>query len=238
MVVRAPDGSVYDTASMSQGRFLRLENPAPGDWFVSIVARTGAPSPFLARAYVRNPSNHVDVGIRYPSVVPTGEIYVYAYPTNMGLALTSDKPITANVIRPDGSTDTLMLYDRGRDASGHGDDVPGDGVFTGVYHSTGLAGPYQFQVKADIEDWVVSGDAHEHKNAGPSTRFSREAWISTAVKDPHAVETTAEDDRPTPVMAGGNGDGQTARLLRIIALLLLLAIVMLWLCCCRKRWHE
>jgi hypothetical protein len=61
------------------GRFLRVANPVPGNWQVLVNPR-GTASPFVTRAYVRNPANHLAVGIRYSSVVPNGDIYVYAYP--------------------------------------------------------------------------------------------------------------------------------------------------------------
>ena len=236
MVVRDPAGNTYDTEQMPQGRFLRVSDPVPGEWEVLLESR-GVASPFTVRAYVRNPSNHLSVGVRYPSVVPNGDVYVYAYPKNLGLAVTSEKPILATVIRPDGSSDSLELYDLGRDPTGHGDDVPGDGVFTGVYRATGMTGPYQFLVKTAVEDWIVSSDAHEHENEGPSTRFTREVRLSTAIDDPNLVETTPEDEEYV-----GAGGWPCQRylctiLLLILILLFLLLILSIWLvyCCYRVR---
>lgn len=230
MIIQDPLGNRYDTRQMTQGRFLRIADPAPGDWQIFIEPR-GTASPFVARAYVHNPANHLSVGVRYPSIVPNGEIYVYAYPKNLGMAVTSNESIRARVIRPDGSGDTLELHDRGRDTTGHGDDVPGDGVFTGVYTATAQTGPYQFLVRANIRGWIVSADAHEHQLDGPSTRFDREARLSTAVDDPRIVETTPEDDRY--VVGGGEGSS-CARYLclilwGIVFLLLLLVLLNLWL---------
>ena len=224
MVVRDPTGTTYETQQMPQGRFLRVANPVPGDWQIIIEPR-GAASPFVARAYTRNPSNHVAVGVRYPSVIPNGDIFVYAYPTNLGLAVTSNEPILATVIRPDGSTDRLELYDRGRDPTGHGDDVPGDGVFTGVYQATALTGAYQLLVQTVVDEWIISADAHEYQNEGPSTRFTREVRLSTAVDDPNAVETTPEDDK----RVGIEGWQCERYLCYILAAILLLLLLNLWL---------
>lgn len=231
MTIQDPLGNRYDTRQMTQGRFLRVADPAPGDWLIYIEPR-GTASPFVARAYVHNQANHLEVGVRYPSIVPHGEIYVYAYPKNLGMAVTSNESIRARVIRPDGSGDTLELHDRGRNAVGHGDDVPGDGVFTGVYKATALTGPYQFLVQANIRNWIVSADAHEYQLGGPSTRFDREARLSTAVNDPRIVETTPEDDRY--VVIGGGEGSSCARYLclilwGIVFLLLLLVLLNLWL---------
>ncbi len=233
MIVVDPDGQTYDTQSMPQGRFLRVSNPKPGDWRM-ILRSNGVASPFVVRAYTKNPENHLSVGVRYASIIPGGEIYVYAYPTNMGLAVTSDEAIKARVIRPDGSTDWLELYDLGRDASGHGDDVPYDGVFTGVYPATGLTGPYQFLVKADIQDWVISADTHEYMAEGPSTRFTREFRVSTSVNDPNIVETTPEDDDVT-VTGIWQCERYLCYILALILLLLLVILVFTIRCCTGRR---
>jgi Mg-chelatase subunit ChlD len=241
LTVTAPDDTVYDTRAMSLGRFLRLSDPIPGEWTLTITGVGTAPSPFVARAYVRNPANHLAVGVRYPSVIPDGEIRVFAYPTSRGLSITSEDSIIARVMRPDGTTDTLELHDRGRDASGRGDDVPGDGIFTGDYAADGTPGAYQFLVQADIDGWPVSSDAHEHRNAGTSARFTREVRTSTAAEDPNQVETTPEDDRPT--LSGDPRDPREAcgpcdqRLYRVLFLLLLLSLLSLWLiwrCTCMR----
>ena len=234
MVIRDPNGNMHDTQQMSMGRFLRVAKPAPGNWQVFVNPR-GAASPFVTRAYVRNPSNHLAVGIRYPSVVPNGDIYVYAYPINRGLAVTSDKPILAKVTRPDGGHDTLELFDRGRDATGHGDDVPGDGVFTGVYKATAQTGPYQFLVQADIENWIISADAHEYKQEGPSTRFMREARLSTAVNDPKVVETTPEDDKPVVVTDEFPCERYLCVILYALLFFLILNLLALIYCCLKRR---
>jgi len=71
MIVRDPEGNTYDTQGMAQGRFLRVANPTPGEWQMIVESR-GVASPFVVRAYTRNPSNHMAVGVRYPSVQPHG----------------------------------------------------------------------------------------------------------------------------------------------------------------------
>ncbi|MEJ2200400.1 MAG: VWA domain-containing protein [Desulfuromonadaceae bacterium] len=229
MLVRDPLGNSYDTQQMTQGRFLRVADPAPGDWLIYIEPR-GAASPFTATAYARNPSNHISVGIRYPSIIPNGDIYLYAYPKDRGRSITSDQPLLATVTRPDGGSDTLELYDRGRDATGRGDDVPGDGVFTGVYKGTGQTGPYQFAVKADIENWVVSADAHEYQQEGLSSRFMREVRLSTAVNDPNVVETSPEDDDVPGVTTRPPCERYLCLILQVILFLLLLLLLLnLWL---------
>jgi len=229
MVIQDPKGDYHDTQQMTMGRFLRVANPVPGDWRIFVNPR-GTASPFVARAFVRNPANHLAVGVRYPSVIPQGDIAIYAYPKNMGLAVTSTEPILARVTRPDGTHDTLELFDRGRDAAGHGDDVPGDGVFTGVYKGTAQAGPYQFLVQADIKDWQVSADAHEYKQEGPTTRFVREARLSSAVDDPNVIESTPEDDRPVVVEDGWQCERYLCLIL--LALLVFLVLNLLWLLSC------
>lgn len=231
MVVREPNGTAHDTLPMPQGRFLRVSNPAPGDWRMEVQSG-GATSPFVARAFARHPGNNVSVAVRYPTVIPTGEIFVYAYPADLGRAVTSQESISATVTRPDGSTDTLVLQDRGRDPGGRGDDVPGDGIFTGVYRNTALKGPYQFLVAAKISDWVVSEDAHEHQQSGRSSTFARETRLSAAVGDATDIETTPEDPS-----AGGPSwcDRWRCVILVLLLLLVLLDLLITWRCCRRAR---
>jgi hypothetical protein len=137
------------------------------------------------------------------------------------------------VTNPDGSIALLELYDRGRDPNGRGDDVPGDGVFTGVFPGTALRGAYQFLVQAEIADWVISADAHEYMQEGPSTRFVREVRLSTAVNDPNLVETTPEDDKYIETNRWVCERYECYILLAIL-LLLILNLWLIYRCVCRK----
>jgi hypothetical protein len=138
--------------------------------------------------------------------------------------------------RSDG--ELLELLDQGRDASGRGDDVGGDGIFTGVYKNTAQNGPYNFLIRADIEGWHLAHDAHEYRaDTSESPRFEREVRLTASVGDPKGPVGEPEDGPP-----GVSRDEPLSRCCRIIVvllfaalLLLLLIILMIWRCCCSKR---
>ncbi len=234
-----PDGTLYQTIGIPQGRYLRVADPKPGIWKAVLDPSGGSRGEFILRAYTRHQINNMLAAVRYPRVRPGEDIYVYAYPKSYGGLMTSpDGKIIARVTLPDGSTDTLELLDKGRDATGQGDDMAGDAIFTGVYKNTSSKGAYQFLIRAQIDNWVVGSNAHD---AGiypvPSPKFDREIRLSATVGDPEDVVAVPEDDKPDgPITPDPSEcDSQGTFLLWLILTLLLLAIFMIWWCSCRKR---
>lgn len=198
--VVSPSGQRFNMSVMPQGLFRRVDTPETGDWKIEILGGT-PDGEFVAKAYSRNRSVNVAGGNRFASVRPGGEIYVYAYPRSFGYALTHPgDPVPVLVTRPDGSTDVIVMHDRGREKNGRGDDVAGDGIFTGVYRNTQLDGAYQFASIWSVEDWPVAPDTrpHEHDPSRPapdfrSPRFMRELRVTATVHDPSDVERTPDD---------------------------------------------
>ena len=177
-----PAGNTHRTQPIPQGLYVRIDNPVTGEWRMRIDPR-GADSRFVASAYVLNRVNRLVVSTRWPTRKPGEEIYVFAFPKSKGGSITlPGAKLTARVTRPDGSTDTLELTDNGRDAPNHGDDIAGDGIFTGVYKNTGLKGTYGFQVSATFDKWQLSSDAHVQGSKVESPRFMREARVSAKVE--------------------------------------------------------
>jgi hypothetical protein len=253
MLVFDPDGRAYDTMRMPQGRFFRMANPAPGEWQVQVRQLANADSRYVARAYTRNRTNNMRVGIRHASVLPGEDVFVYAYPTSRGGAISNpSQTISARVTLPDGSTDTVELNDQGRQNAGGGDDLFDDGIFTGVYRNATQKGAYTFQLDAAVDRWSQSGDHEDIDPAYESPRFMREVRVSAAVGLPGDVVSNPEDDVP------GTGPGncescrqcancvqcelckrceacaQVNTLLWLVIVLLLVAIALiLW--CCKRR---
>jgi hypothetical protein len=226
-----PAGTTHQMQPIPQGLYARISKPVVGDWKMHIEP-TGADSHFVAHAYVLNRVNRLVVSTRWPTRKPGEEIYVFAFPRSTGGSITQPgAKLTARVSRPDGSTDTLDLFDNGRDAPNHGDDVPGDGIFTGVYKNTGLKGAYGFQVSAIIDKWHLGSDAHQRNERIESPRFMREQRVSAAVGEP--------GDRPKRPEDGRNpfGDWCTicSWLAGVLLFLLLVALLLLWRCCWMKR---
>jgi hypothetical protein len=184
MVIIDPDGGQHGSLPMPQGRYARIGKPTPGEWEILIDPR-GVDSAYVARAYSRNQIQSLTAAVRHRMVLPGRDIYVYAYPRSIGGGITTPKEgIMCAVLLPNGETDTMELHDRGLDANGQGDDLPGDGIFTGVYQNTKLKGPYRFHIRADIEKWSQSTDRSKYDPDLLNPRFVREVRVSAAVGEP------------------------------------------------------
>lgn len=234
-VVIDPGGTSHQLQPVPQGLYARISNPKPGDWRIQ-VDPSGADSRFTAKAYVLNRINDLVVSTRWPTRRPGEELYIFAMPRSKGGAITEPgSKLTARVSRPDGSTDTLDLFDNGRDAPEHGDDIPGDGIFTGVYKNTNLKGAYGFQVNGEFEKWHQGSDAHQHDAKIQSPKFLREVRVSAGIGDPGERPKEPEDTK---------GGGQTPPrdwcrlccwLAGLFFILFLIALFLLWRCWLSKR---
>jgi hypothetical protein len=194
MSVISPAGTTYRGTSIPQGMYVRVTNPPEGNWTVR-VDPGALDSPYHFRAYSRNQHQSMSVGLRRPHVLPKEPLYVYAYPRSYGGAISHpSQSIKAVVRRPDGSLDTILLFDAGR-ANGAPDDIGDDGTFSGVYPATDLKGAYTFTIMLDAQDWPQSGDMPMAKRdpSLKSPRLVRQIQISGAVSDPSDIETTPED---------------------------------------------
>jgi hypothetical protein len=184
MVIIDPAGGQHSSLPMPQGRYARIGKPTPGEWEMIIDPR-GVDSAYVVRAYTRNAIQSLTAAVRQPVVLPGKDIYVYAYPRSIGGGVTNTKEtIMCTVLLPNGEMDTMELHDRGPDANGEGDDLPEDGIFTGVYKNTKLKGPYRFHLRADIEKWSQSTDRSRYDSDLMSPHFVREARVSAAVGEP------------------------------------------------------
>jgi len=208
MFAISPGGQTFQDRSMPQGRFVRVEDPEPGEWAVRIALTDDVflDSDYVVKAFSFNRVIRFEAGVSNPVVRPGEVIRISAFPHSLEGAVTHPtEAFEARVTRPDGSVDVLELHDRGRDATGIGDDVPQDGIFTGLYTNTQLKGAYTFDIRADIDGWRAPLDSlvdfrpiEEIPEPRPSPRFVRHFTVSAAVGDPDDVDTDPEDgpDRP------------------------------------------
>ena len=225
-----PGGNNHQTQSIPQGAYARIANPLPGDWKM-IIDSGGSDSRFTAKAYVLNRINTLAVSTRWPTRKPGEEMYVFAFPRSKGGSITRPgTKLTARVSRPDGTTDTLDLFDNGRDAPEHGDDTPGDGIYTGVYKNTGLKGAYGFQVSGEFEKWHLGND-HRSDDKVESPRFLREVRVSAGIGDPGDHPTQPEDTKNPP----RDWCKYCCWLAILFFILFLITLFWLWWCCFRKR---
>ncbi|HEY5911965.1 MAG TPA: lamin tail domain-containing protein [Verrucomicrobiae bacterium] len=184
LTVIDPFGNQHPSVRIPQGRFLRIIAPPAGEYLmvVSNVVNATSNSTYVARAYTRHQLNSLTAAVRYPTVLPNQPIYVYAYPRSVGGGITQPTTtgITGTVLLPNNQTGTIVLQDMGLG----GDEIAGDGIFTGVCSNTSLKGPYRFNLRADINNWGQSTDRHVFNPTLRSPRFSREVRLSAAVGVP------------------------------------------------------
>lgn len=241
MTVTDPDGNNYDSLPMPQGRYVRVSEPVSGDWIVriSVGGDVFNDSAFVLKAFSFNRLIQFPVGVSQPTFRPGEAIMISAFPHGPEGALSHPtEVIEARVTRPDGSEDILELRDQGRDATGLGDDVPQDGIFTGLYTNTQLKGAYTFDIRADIEGWATPLDSLADFRAPdaiptptPTPRIVRQYVVSAAIADPGDVESNPEDgpDREPPWW-----QDYWKILLILLALALILALLIIFFCCWRN----
>lgn len=232
--VTSPGGTSYAAKPIPYGQYVRIDAPEPGEWAAFVVPAGHGNSRFELSAFTHNRVNKLNASFDKAKYAPGEAIEIHAFPRSVGGPITSEGAVIAvEVTRPDGSVEAFELRDAGRDADGQGDDMAGDGVFTGIYENTGLKGAYAFTLRANIEDWVLGNDID---SPGPidyqgSHKFERSFEMSTAVADPSDDVTVFEDDsQDSPPV-----DQQPTVWLLVAILVLLVAIVFLiWYCCCRR----
>jgi len=189
-----PAGGQHEALPMPQGRYARIGKPVSGEWEMIITPRSTSASRFVARAYSRSQIQSLTSAVRLPRVLPGKPIYIYAYPRSIGGAITAPGTKIVGTVRlPNGEQDAIEFDDEGPDASGEGDDLKHDGIFTGVYRSTKQKGPYRFHLGANISGWMQSTDRSKVDPALRSPRFSREVRLSAAVGEP-------SDTRPLAIV--------------------------------------
>ena len=236
MSMIAPDGTTFQSRSIPQGAYVRIANPLPGEWTMRIDPSGRSSSDFVARGYVNNRINSLSLALRHNSVQINSEIYVYAIARSLGGMVTKqDQVIHGLVALPDGSVRPIELRDSGRDAMGHGDDLAGDGIFTGVFTDTSQKGAYGFKVDAEVDEWIPGKDAHMVEPDRISPRFIREVSVSAGVFDPNDVETTPEDTPRNEEETDDKELDQVRVLIYITIVLLVVTILLIWLCCCKRK---
>jgi len=201
MILKDPDGNIHQTRPIPQGRYARIDKPKAGNWQVVIKPYGSTNTRFVARAYTHNRINNFIASLRKPSFKPNEEIYIYAIAKSIGGTVTKEgEKIIAIVTLPDGTKYTVELFDNGRDAGGHGDDMAGDGIFTGVYTNTAQKGAYSFHFKVNVDQWQPGEEAHKRDVNQKSPRFMREVRISAGVNDPNDIIIKPEDETSVSVI--------------------------------------
>lgn len=133
----------------SQGEFYLLENPAAGTWTMRVIG-TSVPDSgdkFSARALIDHTALSVEASLA-KSTVEYPEGFLISVHPSRGLSITGCQ-VSGLVEKPDGSTETIHLYDNGR----YGDSEAGNGLYQVDYRNfTGGEGIYTFILDVLCDD--------------------------------------------------------------------------------------
>ncbi len=186
LLVVDPLGNQYLGDPMDLGQFVRVPDPAPGDWRVSILQLRGglnAPDPYLSRAYVASQPVAIPAASRVHVVEPGNPMVIHAFPL-------FDVPLQNCIVNgtvrdPAGVIGPIMLVDEGRTAADTGDDIANDGVYTATLTKTTMPGPYQFHLKVDCSAAEIV-EHHPPGQPGHDTviqPYVREVLFTAVVND-------------------------------------------------------
>ena len=191
MTVKDPDGHSYDTKSIPQGRFVRINNPKAGTWIVRLDPSGGqipGDNTFVVRSYIDNQKINVAAAAQRKVVQPGETMHICARPLD-------ETPLTGVIISgqvtsPSGRQSHVNLLDDGGTNSNSGDDTAGDGIYCTNYSETKERGSYTFQLQ------VVAKGAKQAKDLQQGIIFVErepndfERWVelSATVDDTIAEE--------------------------------------------------
>jgi len=152
--LKSPDGKIYSPDNTNGAEYISedtytmytIDNPVPGAWEVIIENQSNSNAEVVFDLSGKS-SIALQGNTDYTS-------YTYPSPVKITSLLHKDgKPIcnanvSAKVTRPDNSESTLILHDDGL----MGDDMPGDGVYTGYFSDFKGDGQYQISIIANNEN--------------------------------------------------------------------------------------
>ncbi|MCP3915640.1 MAG: VWA domain-containing protein [bacterium] len=156
--LRDPGGTIVDqTSAMTdpdvdylQGpnyRLFEVRSPVPGDWVVVATSGSVVNNGALGLlAFAQNDGVQLVVSVRnetlsYPEAVEVEATLTFGGRNVFGAA------VSGVVVRPDGSSYPISLFDDGLLSSA--DAVANDGVYSAVFDNYSLNGTYTFDVRAD-----------------------------------------------------------------------------------------
>ena len=140
----APDGSEIEMQSEGNSAYCSVQSPEPGNWTAKIsplnIPLSGAN--LTVQAFIQNSlfigvyteKNHFDL-------LEPIKITAYLGNSESGFA---DALVKANISKPDGTTDTITLYDDGL----HNDNQTADGIYSNEYTNSSSFGRYNIMVSA------------------------------------------------------------------------------------------
>ena len=164
----------------------QVENPVPGTWKMVVKPEKVAEiAEYRLFAFSQNP--HIDGGLIAP-----WRFYKQGDPIPLQLQVYFDVPVTGlrvsgTAVVPGGDRIPLLFDDSGN--ADLGDALPGDGLYSTVFHDTRRRGIYTFEVVAEsdgdsamyAQGDVLTGEAEPQDGQQPVPRFWRQFRLALAV---------------------------------------------------------
>lgn len=194
-----PDGSRVDPATANtdpdiefiqqeQTEMYMVANPAAGEWRLAVEAVTAPQAvSYVAEALADSNVVHFAVSTTKDQYVAPEPIVVQALPRYHVPVIGAR--IEGTVIRPDGSSVPIALFDDGDDA--HADSIANDGIYSNVYSNYTEDGTYTFDLTVTNESGMqIPGEAiFNFPDTGtliapdplPTDPFVRKAEVSVVV---------------------------------------------------------
>ncbi len=150
-----PDISFYSYEQINGLRYegYLINNPVAGDWQFEVNGVT-VPSAdgegYGAVAFLENSAVELAFSTDADFYRNSGQVLFQATLTENGAALTN-ATVSANVRKPDGTSEEITLFDDGT----NGDDIAGDGVYKYIYSNTQSGGIYNIVVHANRQQAPV-----------------------------------------------------------------------------------
>lgn len=145
---------------------LVLPKPEPGSYRLSFASeRARAGTAISVLVLVQSNTLHLIAGTNLPEGVatfPEATVIQASLLSENGTA--SGLPVTALVTRPDGSTVEITLFDDG--STIHGDDIPGDGVYSNRFQNYNEDGNYSVSILCDNSAGVARATFGVHSGLG------------------------------------------------------------------------
>jgi hypothetical protein len=197
--VEAPDGTIYTAADSTNPDIQFLSSPGvqvltvdgslvdDGDWIMTPGGKqvgTDGGS-FCLSAHVGNTAVSMPADVSQPSFAPGQPLLVTATPRFQGNSV-AGATVGATVQVPGSGNFPMTLFDDGNPA--HGDDIAGDGTYSGYFPLTAAAGLYLIDVAADNLAGTTYGGEALYASVGapvftePAPAFTRRADLTASVQ--------------------------------------------------------
>ena len=172
--LRTPSGNVIGESnapniefiSDSNSRTLRITAPQSGLWKVVVSAGSVSNGKYQVLSFAKHQAVRLNSWVDTDTVVFPNQVRVHASPLYGGVRVVG-ATVTGNVIRPDGQTVPVTLFDDG-DLVQHGDAAPNDGIYSANFNNYGGDGTHTFELTATNSN----GRTYEGEFSDPSSTVS------------------------------------------------------------------